>query len=601
MNIQELSMHQEILYRYFKGKGWHRIALLMEEVQERKLSEIINTEKDLIAFPYEGESNQADVLVYMQKTALEKWGGVPKLSCPSLCLSELLRRFGICMDCLAYPENGLEQALLEKQRRLEKRGIRCFNFLFPFLKEIKNLSDKEQLLLEKSADSINKKTILEQPEFYRSFFDKYKSEEIEELFPEIMGIVQRGERKYLSDYKGPLVNIIQGYRYTTDAPEKYRHSVYLFGKSQVYGYGCEDADTIASCLQRLLNREYPNSYRVFNYAVSAVSDYECLLHLKEEQMQKGDCVIYLHMKRRCFHPCCQPPLLYENLTGAFEQKNREMDLFLDSIPHFNFRANQMLSEKIYRTIRERLGERVEENKQIPVSQTEKRFSVCRPEEIYLHDYDDEEELKEYLQKIRIFKKQGGKNGAIVMNCNPFTLGHRYLIETAAGKVAQLYILVVEEDKSRFPFKDRLQLVREGTEDIGNVMVLSGGSFVISSLTFPEYFQKEKEKDIKIDPSLDIEVFASYIAPALEIQIRFAGEEPLDPVTRQYNDTMARLLPKFGIEFMEIKRKKSGEQVISASRVRKLMDENRYEEIKELVPETTYSYLLERRNNEGESI
>ena len=189
------------------------------------------------------------------------------------------------------------------------------------------------------------------------------------------------------------------------------------------------------------------------------------------------------------------------------------------------------------------------------------------------------------------------NGSIVMNCNPFTLGHRYLIEYAAKQVDTLYIFVVEENRSYFPFNDRLELVRKGTEDISNVVVLPSGNFIISATTFPGYFYKDNLKDVKIDCSNDINVFAQYIAPALNIRIRFAGEEPLDPVTNQYNSGMKELLPKYGMEFCVIERKKDndGVQVISASRVRKLFEAGDFAALKNLVPNSTLSYLVERRN------
>ena len=184
-------------------------------------------------------------------------------------------------------------------------------------------------------------------------------------------------------------------------------------------------------------------------------------------------------------------------------------------------------------------------------------------------------------------------GAVVMNCNPFTLGHRYLIETAARRCDKLIIFVVEEDKSVFPFNDRLKLVEAGTRDISNVKVMPSGKFVLSSLTFSEYFNKSEMQDRVIDTSLDVTVFARDIAPCLGITKRFAGEEPFDNVTRQYNDNMKRILPQYGIEFIEIPRKETDGEPISASRVRKLLDEKRFDEIARLVPETTLEYLREK--------
>lgn len=184
-------------------------------------------------------------------------------------------------------------------------------------------------------------------------------------------------------------------------------------------------------------------------------------------------------------------------------------------------------------------------------------------------------------------------GSIVMNCNPFTLGHQYLIEYAASQVDYLYIFVVEEDKSFFLFKDRLELVKKGTAHLANVKVLPSGKFIISSNTFSEYFDKANLKGAQIDTSLDVETFATQIAPTLDISVRFVGQEPLDPITNQYNMSMKELLPKYGIELREIPRKEAGNSVISASRVRKYLKENRWDEIKEIVPITTYEFLKEK--------
>ena len=182
-------------------------------------------------------------------------------------------------------------------------------------------------------------------------------------------------------------------------------------------------------------------------------------------------------------------------------------------------------------------------------------------------------------------------GAIVMNCNPFTLGHKYLIETASKQVDHLYILAVEEDRSVFKFNDRIEMMRRGTADLPNVEVIPSGKFVIPSLTFPEYFEKSEKPDATVDTSMDLEIFGRYIAPALKIRTRFVGEEPIDMVTNQYNRSMEENLPKYGIRLVEIPRKESGNAVISASRVRKLLGEKKYDEVKKIVPLTTYDYLI----------
>lgn len=198
----------------------------------------------------------------------------------------------------------------------------------------------------------------------------------------------------------------------------------------------------------------------------------------------------------------------------------------------------------------------------------------------------------YLNQIRPCYKSG-LNGAIVMNCNPFTKGHLYLITEASKRVDNLYIFVVEENKSFFPFEDRYALVKSGTSHLSNVQVLKSGKFAISSTTLPGYFEKDQLGDVYLDASSDLEFFLQ-IAKVLDISIRFAGNEPIDKFTAQYNLNMGKYLTKYGIEFCEIERAKDENEYISASRVRRLLKEGKLAEIKQLVPDCTYEYLKNRK-------
>ncbi len=183
-------------------------------------------------------------------------------------------------------------------------------------------------------------------------------------------------------------------------------------------------------------------------------------------------------------------------------------------------------------------------------------------------------------------------GALVMNCNPFTKGHRYLIQQAASQCDHVYVLVVEEDLSRFPFRDRLTLVEAGTQDLPNVTVIPGGRYAVSTLTFPSYFTKE-EKVADAHAAIDAELFATIIAPTLGVTKRFVGTEPMSKVTNIYNETLKKRLPKHGIEVIEIPRLEEGDYPISASRVRDLIDQGgkkAWAELQTLVPDHTYNYL-----------
>jgi [citrate (pro-3S)-lyase] ligase len=206
----------------------------------------------------------------------------------------------------------------------------------------------------------------------------------------------------------------------------------------------------------------------------------------------------------------------------------------------------------------------------------------------------EKENEQLLTYLGSLKEHRPRIGAIVMNCNPFTLGHRYLIEYAVSRCDRLFVFVVEEDLSLFPFADRIELIHQGISDLPNITVLPSGYFIISRMTFPEYFEKEGlQKNEVINASSDVEIFAQKIAPALGITIRFVGEEPFDNVTRQYNAQMRRILPRYGIDFVVIPRKEQDGEPISASRVRKLLKSDELDKIKTLVPQTTYEYLQKR--------
>ena len=190
-------------------------------------------------------------------------------------------------------------------------------------------------------------------------------------------------------------------------------------------------------------------------------------------------------------------------------------------------------------------------------------------------------------------KTNGVIGAVVMNCNPFTKGHRYLIETAARECDWLYVFVLSEDKSFFPAADRLALVRAGTADLSNVTVHPTGPYLISSATFPTYFLKDRSQFETIHCQLDIEVFARYFVPKFGITRRYVGSEPLSPVTNQYNEALARHLPEKGVELRLLQRVENGQGPISASAVRALLRTNQPELLKTLVPETTFTYLKEK--------
>ena len=328
-----------------------------------------------------------------------------------------------------------------------------------------------------------------------------------------------------------------------------------------------------------------------------MDDFQCV---KEQRYVPGDIVIVgshgaINYVPKEFYEKNNIPFI--ETSSLFDRPHQIGEWFNDDTLHTNFRGNRIIANHIYTNL-ELLNWLSACSKPKSEHGRPNKDLLTKGEKIY----GDNPDLIQYIESLKPHKKgdDSSNNGSIVMNCNPFTLGHRYLIEYAASRVDYLYIFVVEENKSFFPFEDRFKLVQQGTADLPNVVVLPSGNFIISAVTFPGYFYKDDLKETKIDCSNDLNVFAQYIAPALNIKVRFAGEEPLDPVTKQYNEGMYEILPQYGMQFCEIPRKQDeeGVGVISASRVRKLLKEGDFDGLKKLVPQTTFDYLVKRYKKEN---
>ena len=198
-------------------------------------------------------------------------------------------------------------------------------------------------------------------------------------------------------------------------------------------------------------------------------------------------------------------------------------------------------------------------------------------------------FSDYLSKLAIYGDDR-HHGAIVMNANPFTLGHQYLIETAAARCDILHVFVLSEDVSLVPFSVRKKLVKKGCSHLSNVAVHDSGSYIISNATFPSYFLKEENTVIRSHALLDLVIFEK-IAASMHITDRYVGEEPTSQVTGIYNTIMAEELPKAGISCHILPRKEAGGQAISASTVRQCLQMDDFDLLHTLVPESTYQYFI----------
>lgn len=405
-----------------------------------------------------------------------------------------------------------------------------------------------------------------------SFYGElYKNEDYEK------GIVQKElyesvlRYDYQKEIGGKYFNSKEGKRITCGQTDNYAGTVYLFGPCTVVGLFVEDQHTIPSFLQKKLF-ENGFQYRVENYGSISRPD----SRIGEiEQFYDNDILIYFSNAERKISN-----VVNGSLEKIFERHCIPCEWVTDRFVHCNHKANQIIAEDVSEMIKLCLNSVAERKNRIQIECQDIITEYIQRK--YLDQFFDMSSLEKY-ETI----------GAIVMNGNPFSIGHRYLIEQASSKVELLIIFVVEEDDSLFTFEERYELIKKGTKDISNVLVVPSGEFILSKYNFREYFMKEEDEETVYNAEYDVTVFAGHIAEKLHITHRFAGEEPEDQVTGIYNKAMKEILPQRGIEYVEIPRLLAGNEVISASRIRKYLREEEYEKAFAMLPETTIHYLIEQ--------
>jgi len=206
--------------------------------------------------------------------------------------------------------------------------------------------------------------------------------------------------------------------------------------------------------------------------------------------------------------------------------------------------------------------------------------------------------QDYLKTLIVPVKTASV-AAIVVNCNPFTNGHKFLIEKAASENEVVYLFVVEEDLSAFPFSVRWELIRKGIGHLKNVVMVRGGMYIVSGTIFPAYFLKnEMVSDVlQKQAELDVKTFANYVVPVLGIKKRYVGTENFCKTTEAYNLAMKTILPSFGVEVVEITRKANtmladdSPNYISASKVREAIKMDKLEEVLDFLPDATREFLF----------
>jgi len=446
-----------------------------------------------------------------------------------------------------------DKCKMDRIKELSEKGIKCINVMIPWDADVTYFTEDEKLSYRLNAglnDCIMKKGDVSDE--YSEVIKRIHGRETYEYFMEL-------GRNYNIHSENP-------------AREKcFPQKIYLIGPCIVNGDNSMPGRELADRLQEYVGVKY----RVIRVFCRNLDLHDWQNNVENLPISSDDILVFIDRGLTVDVPL---PDNTVNLKDMYNAPGRST-LFEKRVTiHTNSYANDLIAKKIADKVDELHG----------------RSSSRAPYVLQKGEILGSEDIKKIGAYCNTLPHIGNSDnvGAVVMNCNPFTYGHLFLISEALKTVDYLYLFVVTENKSAISFADRFNMVKLGVSALDRVIAVPSGEFILSWSTFSSYFEKENIQHEKVDAYLDLHIFARYIASQLNIKYRFVGEEPNDKVTLQYNNQMKEILPKYGVELIEIPRAMtdSGE-IISASTVRKLLHNRDFKTLSRYVPDSTLNYLL----------
>lgn len=485
------------------------------------------------------------------------------------------------------PYEILRPILIDKVISYYKKENINFLFINGIMKRsLKDVSEEENVRLNMTIEQV-----LQDTDYLHRFcgndivsFNKLCQHKYD--LNQFVKVVSNGICNVLLDKTEDNYNIIGGKRFTTGVPNKVSVKIHIFGPCAVMGLCVADEKTICSILQGLINREGYNA-GVINHGLAYGNDQlNDLLGIMAEPVRKGDCIIWfsafddedlLKLQER------EVPVI-----NVRECVKNLKDWFLDNPFHCNATTNHNIATAIFHQIK-----KSSLNSFYDVDRTSMINSLSL--DLHHNPYAilDSRELDVYMEYIKQFKcdESNKIKGAVVLNANPCTYGHLYLIQEALKYVDFLYVFLVEDSVGSLPYMDREYMLKESLKYNRRVKVLRGGNIMTSEKVFPEYFNKSSEPS-RMSLVLTHRTFGKIVSSTLGITYRFFGTEPNDAVTRALNESACDILPEYGIQPVFIDRIAFNGNPISAKNVRDLLSNNQHSELARLVPFPTYKRLLE---------
>ena len=546
--VNELSLklffylNTKKIYNELIGNEWKILGpnatILSEKTNVKNILEIYADEND-----------------FYEKTSKETWSFKRK--------PIILSTYGFINSKLIH--HNYLAAMKNNYNRLKDDGCSVGFVNIPDLDELDYLSEDELFCINNEITLYAYATsVLKDENILNALINVYGEEHVEQYL--------RGNTT-----QNRITHAHFGCTFYTSIEEERESYCYLLGPCIAWQGDLQSEDTIVSLLQSKMDIFYGGKYKVVG--VSVATEYFYLIEKVLNNIFYRSDDIFLFIHTGLTSQVGQDDRLL-NLKELFDK--RDTRYFSNHPLHMNQLCSNLVAEELSLYIKNSVIEEHGTNR------------ICNYPKLL--DEDEKRLVEEYFRDIEdnySYKEKKGSVGAIVMNCNPYTRGHDYLIQEAKSQVDNLIIFVVEENKSEVDFIDRYAIVNNNIEKYENVEALPSGNMVLSSITLPTYFLKDEFKDAKVNADDDLKIFALGIAPKYRITKRFVGEEPIDKVTAQYNQQMKDILPHYGVEVVEIPRLMTDGEVVSASLVRKKIKEGNIEAAAKYLTPETLEYVLSK--------
>ena len=408
-----------------------------------------------------------------------------------------------------------------------------------------------------------------------AFYDEHYTEEYAETVGKYTIELEKSDIfTRLKDCEGPYFNVVDGERATADQPSDALHTIYFFGPCIMIGAYVEDQHTIESFLQKRLN-EAGYRYKVVNCGCYETR-YQEMVHITSTPMKPGD-IMVMHIENRPY-----PQTTTIDLMDLLDAHNVPNEWLLDIPLHCNHKVNEIYADELFDrmvaegTLKQDEGESIDPSETEPVMLSRDLAVNSLYLDLYYNDFHPEE---------------GMTVGTVGMHGNPFTLGHRYLIETASKQVDRLFVLLIGDELGIFSYPERFAMAVDATSDLDNVTIVSGGPFQATRNVFRDYFVKINPSDMTESALADTLIYAEVIAKRLGITHRFLGDEKHNPKMDFFNKLLLETLPKYGINAVELPRLAVHGHSISASTSRDAASKGDLETLLDNVPAVTLKYLI----------